>query len=344
MIKPINGVEVVVTGAAGHVGGVLVRALLAQGRVVRALVHQDRRALEGLNIEIVKGDVCDPASLRRAFTGADVVYHTAARISLLTSDWPLVEAINITGTRNVVEACQECGVRRLIHLSSIHAFTKEPLDVPVDESRQLVESLHAPPYDRSKAAGERLVREAIERGLDAVILNPTAIIGPFDYCPSHMGQMLLALARGRMPALTPGGFDWVDVRDVAQTALRAEECAPAGARYLLSGHWVSARDLAAIVEKITGVPAPHLVSPMWLARLGAPFSTALAQLNGHRPLYTSVSLEALRSNHNISHARASRELGYQPRPFQDTLVDTLHWFQEAGQLTRPLASHSQETS
>jgi len=335
---------VVVTGAAGHVGGTLVRVLHAQGRTVRALVHRDRRALEGLDIEIVEGDVRDPASLCRAFEGAEAVYHTAARISLLMSDWPLIEAINVTGTRNVVEACASCGVCRLIHFSSIHALTQQPLDIPVDESRPLVESPHDPPYDRSKATGERLVRQAIERGLDAVILYPTGIIGPLDYGPSHMGAVLLALARGQMVGLVPGGFDWVDVRDVAHAALRAEECAPTGARYLLSGHWVSVCELAAHVEEITRVPVSHFVSPMWLARLGAPFSTALARLNGSRPLYTSVSLKALQCNRRVSHARATRDLGYQPRPFQNTLVDTLRWFEKAGQLARPLASHSPETT
>jgi dihydroflavonol-4-reductase len=266
---------VVVTGAAGHIGGTLVRALLARGRSVRALVHRDRRALHGLDVELVEGDVCDAVSLQRALDGAEVVYHAAARISLLVNEWPLLEAVNVVGTRNVVEACRRCGVRRLVHFSSIHALRQEPLDLPVDESRPLVESDGHPPYDRSKAAGEREVRRAIAQGLDAVILNPTAIIGPYDYRPSHIGAGLLALGRGRLPALVAGGFDWVDVRDVVEGALRAEERAPKGARYLLSGHWVSMRHLASMVEAITGVRAPRFVSPLGLAYVGAPLLTAV---------------------------------------------------------------------
>lgn len=318
----------VVTGAAGHIGGVLVRALLDRGVTVRALVYRDRRALEGLDVEWFQGDVCDPASLRRAFAGAEVVYHAAAHLSLLLTDWPRLKAVNVLGTRNVVEACLRCGVRRLVHFSSIHALEQKPLHVPVDESRPLVGSWTAPPYDRSKAAGEREVQKGIAQGLDAVILNPTGVIGPYDYKPSYLGAVLLALSRGSLPGLVAGGFDWVDVRDVVAGAIRAAERAPSGAKYLLSGHWASVRDLAALVEAISGVRAPRLVWPTALAYIGAPFSTLFAHLTGRRPLYTIVSLRALQSNRAISHARATRDLDYHPRPLQETIADTLRWFAE----------------
>ena len=325
---------VVVTGAAGHIGANLVRTLLAQGRPVRALMHVNKRAIEGLEVEIARGDVCDPASLRQAFDGADVVYHLAARISLSMDDWPVVEAVNVTGTRNVVEACLQCGVRRLVHFSSIHAFNQEPLDVPIDESRPFVESRRCPPYDRSKAAGEKEVRRGIERGLDAVIVNPTAVIGPYDFEPSYFGEALLAIACRKLPALVSGGFDWVDARDVVAGAMRAEECAPTGAKYLLSGHWASIVELAALLEEIAGVGVPKLVCPLWLAHVGTPFTSVFARLVGTRPLYTGVSLRALKSNRNICHEKATRELGYNPRPFRETIADTLRWFQENGYLSR----------
>ena len=326
----------VVTGANGHIGANLVRALLAQGRSVRALLHVNRRAIDGLEVEIANGDVCDLDSLCRAFDGAEVVYHLAARISLSMGDWPLLEAVNIAGTRNVVEACLQCGVRRLVHFSSIHALIQEPLDVPVDESRPLVESRRSPSYDRSKAAGEKEVRQGIERGLDAVIVNPTGVIGPYDFEPSYFGEALLAIACRKLPALVGGGFDWVDARDVVAGAMRAEECAPTGAKYLLSGHWVSVPGLAALVEEITSVRAPRLVCPLWLAHAGTPFTAAFARLTGGRPFYTSDSLRALKSNRNISHERAARDLGYSPRPFRETIVDTLRWFEENGNIDSSL--------
>jgi dihydroflavonol-4-reductase len=334
---------VAVTGATGHIGANLVRALISEGRSTRCLVHVNCQAVDGLDIERFQGDVRDLESLCRAFHGAYVVYHLAASISLSMADWPMLEAINVTGTRNVVEACLRTGVRRLVHFSSIHALVQEPLTIPVDESRPLVESRHCPPYDRSKAAAEREVRRGIEKGLDAIIIYPTAIIGPYDYQPSYFGEALLAMAQRRLPALVTGGFDWVDVRDVVAGAMLAEEKAPAGASYLLSGHWVSMCDIASMVKEITGVATSRMVCPLWLARIGAPFIKVISQLNGKRPLYTSVSLRALKSNRHISHERATRELGYGPRPFRETLVDTLRWFEENGQLTWPEKAKSGES-
>lgn len=323
---------VVVTGASGHIGANLVRALVDSGRATRSLVHVNCRAVEGLDTELVRGDTGDIESLCRAFNGADTVYHLAAVISLSMGDWPRLEAVNVTGTRNVVEACLRTGVRRLVHFSSIHALVQEPFSIPVDESRPLATSMKYPPYDRSKAASEMEVRRGMERGLDAVILNPTAVVGPNDFQPSYFGEALLSMAQRKLPALVTGGFDWVDVRDVVEGAMRAGERAPAGSKYLLSGHWLSMCDVAAMVAELTGAAASGIVCPLWLAHIGAPFIRAISAVNGKRPLYTSVSLRALKSNRCISHDNAARDLGYSPRPFRETLADTLQWFIDDGRL------------
>ena len=246
------------------------RTLLKEHKTVRALVNTDRKALEGLPVEVIQADIRDPYSLYQAFSDTDVVYHLAAIISLAMDNWASVEAVNVIGTRNVVDACLKCRVRRLIHFSSIHAIEQTPMSIPVDEKRPLIDSKACPPYDRSKAASEREVRKGIEEGLDGVILNPTAVIGPNDFQLSHLGVVLLALAQGKMPALVEGGFNWVDARDVAEAARRAEEKAPTGAKYLLSGRWASIAELAKLTEEITGIPKPRLVFPVWLARTGAP--------------------------------------------------------------------------
>jgi dihydroflavonol-4-reductase len=320
-----------VTGASGHVGANLVRALVDKGQSVRALVHRHQQSLDGLDVDIVPCDICDLDSLREAFRGAEIIYHLAARISISMEDWPLLENVNVIGTRNVVKASISCGVRRLIHFSSIHALIQEPLDIPVDESRPLAESDNIP-YSRSKALACKEIIGGITEGLDAVILTPTGIIGPNDYQPSYFGEVLLSIARGRLPALVNGGFNWVDVRDVVECALQAEKHAPGGAHYLLSGHWVSLREVASLVEDITGTPAPRIVLPIWLARIGVPAFSILYRLSGRRPLYTRGSMESLRSNPRISHDRATHDLGYQPRPFRETIVDTLRWFDGNGQL------------
>ncbi len=322
---------ILVTGATGLVGGNLVRALLEAGKPVRALVHTDRRALDGVDVEIARGDVRDPEGIARAMKGAEVVYHLAGEISLEMNTWPKVEAINVLGTRNVVEACLRCGVRRLVHFSSIHAITQAPFDSPVDEDRPLVNATQAvPPYDRSKASGEREVQAGIARGLDAVILNPTAILGPNDFRPSYLGEALVLLARGKIPALVCGGFDWVDVRDVVRGAMLAERMATRGKRYLLAGHWLSVREIAELVAQVTGRRPPLFTVPMQLAEMSAVPMGWLARLRGSHPIYTRVTLHALRSNRRISRDRAEQDLGYTSRPMAETVRDTIGWFAAHG--------------
>jgi dihydroflavonol-4-reductase len=320
----------VVTGASGLVGANLIRSLLEQGRNVRTLIHWDRRAIEGLDVEVSGGNICDAESLYRAFDGADVVYHLAAHISLSMSDWPKTEEINVIGTRNVVDACIKCGVRRLVCFSSIHAYTQEPFDIPVDESRPLVDSTSYPPYDRSKAGGKKEVLKGIEKGLDAVVVHPTAIIGPYDYKMSYLNQALLLMAAGKLPVLLDGGFDWVDVRDVVAGAMKAEEVAACGSDYLLSGHWASMAELAEIIGEVTGRPAPALLCPLWLAYAGVPIAALVARMTGTRPFYTSVALKAIKSNRNICHDKAAKDLGYHPRPLKETIYETLLWFRKYG--------------
>jgi dihydroflavonol-4-reductase len=327
-----------VTGATGHLGGVLARALLERGHRVHALVRDDGRALDGLGVERFRGSLDEPASLERAFAGTDVVVHAAAYISLLRTDVRHVEAVNVTGTASVLAACRAAGVRRLVHVSSIHALEQRPLDRAVDEDRPLSDEHPVrglPPYDRSKARGERLVREASGKNLDAVILNPTGMFGPFDFKPSLFGRVLIAVARGALPALIDGGFDWVDIRDVAASAATAAELlvagrAVAGRRYLLPGRWASLAEVAGMVADCTGVAAPRWAAPLWAAKVGAPFSTAAALVLGHRPLFTGVSLAALRNNPRVSGARAAADLGHRPRNLHDSVTDTVRWFADQG--------------
>ncbi len=323
---------VVVTGASGHIGANLVQSLLDQGRRVRAVAHTRKGLLEGAEVEWVEADVRDKASLVRAFEGADVVYHLVALISIDGEQGGLVPEINVKGAANAAQAALECGVRRLIHFSSVHAFDIARQGGAVDESWPRSNTPQHNAYDRSKAAGEVEVRKVIEAGLDAVIVHPTGVIGPNDGEPSRMGQVFLDLYHRKLPGLINGGFNWVDVRDVVAGAMAAEVRGQRGRNYLLSGHWRSVAELASLAESITGVKPPWMVSPMWLARVGAPFQVAFNRMLGQRPLYTSESLEALRANRDISHARASAELGYAPRPIERSVEDIYSWFRARGML------------
>jgi hypothetical protein len=218
----------------------------------------------------------------------------------------------------------------MVHCSSVRAFVQEPLDEPLDETRAKVTSPSHPAYDRSKAAGEAEVRKVIAKGLDAVIVNPTAIIGPCDCGPSRMGRFFLGLYDRTVPTLIEGGCNWVDVRDVLAGILEAEARGRTGENYLLAGHWQSTTDLAALVEQVVGVRPPAFTCPMWLARAVAPVSMVYARMVGREVLFTTESLYALRANRHVLHDKATRELGYQPRPTLETVRDLYQWFASAG--------------
>ena len=324
---------IVVTGAAGHIGANLVRALREKGQPCRALVHRDTRALDGLPLELAEADLLDRDSLVRAFRGAGLVYHLAARISIAGDDGGAVHQVNVDGTRNVVTACLQCGVRRLVHFSSIHALRQNPLDQPLDENRPPVgEEAYA--YDQSKARGEAEALAGNDQGLEVVVVNPTGVIGPGDYKPSAMGQVFLDLHHRRLPGLVNGGFNWVDVRDVVASAMRAAEAGRPGQSYLLGGHWLSIRGLAHLAAEVTGVRAPLFTSPMWLARLAAPPALLAARLTGSRPLFTPEALGALRGNRRVEFGKAAGELGHTARPVRETVEDVYNWFESHGMLTR----------
>ncbi len=322
---------VLVTGANGHIGCNLVRTLVDRGRPVRALIHGNNDALEGLDIQRVDGDVSDLESVRAATRDVDVVFHLAAVISISGRNEPVLQTVNVGGPKNIAQACLENGVRRLVHFSSTHALNEFPREKPIDETNEPAGEDDLP-YDRSKAAGEREILAAVERGLDAVIVNPCGVIGPHDYAPSRMGQVLHDLYNKRLPGLVDGGYTWVDVRDVVDGALAAEARGRKGERYILASEWRSTVEIGQYAEAATGVKAPRFVTPMWLARASAPFAVGWARMTGTEAKFTGAALHALRSNPRISNQKAKDELGFDPRPVQQTVADTYAWFKEAGRL------------
>lgn len=321
-----------VIGASGHIGNNLCRALLEKGYSVKALIHQAAASLEGLPVVQEKGDLLDPTSLRTFLTGCDTVFHAAGKISIDGDKDGMVYAVNVAGTKNVVEACLACGVHKLIYFSSIHALQQLP-EGPLDESRPLVETsplLH----DQAKSDAEREVMKGIAQGLETIIIIPTAAIGPYDFQPSLLGQGLVALYNRKLPSLVDGGFDWVDVRDIAKAAMAAMERGKSGERYVISGMWKTVKDLAYLVEEATGVVPPKFTSPQWLAKMGMPLAKAMSKITQAPLLYTYETLEVLvRCNRNISSLKARRELGFYPRPLSETLKDTFDWYKQVGAIT-----------
>jgi dihydroflavonol-4-reductase len=331
-----------VTGATGPLGANLVRELIASGRDVRVITAEplDVRppALQGLDVARVHADVRDAASVRRAIAGAEVVYHLAARISIVDWDADEVWAVNVRGTGNVVDACVANDVRRLVHVSSYHSFSPAG-NAATTESGPASVGAEATPYARSKAFGEQMVDAGIEQGLDAVIVNPTGMIGPWDTQPSMMGRLLVDMWRGRVPALLPGGFNVVDVRDVAKTLVGAELRGTCGSRYLVGGSWVSIEELAELACQLIGKRPPRMKTPMWLVRAIAPFASRVERLLGRPARMTDQALRALTHHRLVLDGRAREELGHRSRPIEHSLADTYDWFAAHGALSdaRPAA-------
>jgi dihydroflavonol-4-reductase len=313
-------------------GANLVRKLLAGGVRVRALFRSDARAIDGLDVTRIRADVRDEAALHEAFANADVVYHLAGLITIAPGGEAELQQTNIFGTRCVVAACRRAGVGRLVHFSSIHALVGHPGRIPVDEQSPLADLPRDVPYDRSKALAEREVAAGVADGLDAVVINPTGVIGPHDIKPSPMGSAMLAMYHRTIPMLVRGGFNWVDARDVAQTAVAAAERARSGERYIIAGHWATLTDISRTIAAVTGSPTLQWACPMGLARASAPAMRAYSRLTRRSTLYTAQSLRALRGHRAIRTDKAARELGHAPRSLHETIADTFAWYAKAGML------------
>ncbi|MDX2442457.1 MAG: NAD-dependent epimerase/dehydratase family protein [Bacteroidales bacterium] len=317
-----------VTGASGHIGANLIRALIEQKHEVRALYHLNNKAFEGLDISLVKGSLENQESLNELCNGSDIVFHLAAQISIGKTDLKQLLKVNVEGTENVIKACQKGSVKRMVHFSSIHALNPGHPEAVMDENNAVsLES--SSPYERTKAMAEKMaIDTAQSNGLEIIIVNPTAVIGPLDYEPSYLGQFLIRLVKGKIPGLIEGGYNWVDVRDVAQGAISAAKNGRNGEKYILSGSWVNLSDLTQLAGKASNKILKLPMFPGILARIGLPFLQIWARINKQHPLYTLEALDILKNgNRNISHNKASEELNYTSRPMLITLKDTYKWYQ-----------------
>lgn len=325
---------IAVTGAAGHLGNNLVRALCRRGKSVRCMVlpGEDLTPLQGLDVEIVKGDVRDVESLHKAFYGAEIVYHLASVIDLVPGKSDLLVDVNVKGARNVAKVCLEIGVARLIYTSSIHALVEPPKGCVIDESAPCDPGRISMAYSKSKAKGTLQVLEIIEKGLDGVIMLPTGIIGPYDFKPSETGRMILDYARGKIPVRIEGGYDFVDVRDVVQGHILAAEKGQSGEKYILSGGWISVDTLMKELSEILDVPFPRLKLPTGVMSALAQIFTIYGTLTGTKGLINRSSISTLKSNSLISSQKAQEQLGYRPRPIRESLKDTVAWFSGKGLL------------
>ena len=323
-----------VTGANGHLGSTILRALSSRrGAELRGLVleGEDYEPLPG--VTYVSGDVRRPDTLRPLFEGLRgrqvYVLHTAGIIDISDQVSPLAYEVNVNGTRNVLALCREYRVRRLVYVSSVHAIPEG------DKAQVLHEVAHFSPdqvvggYAKTKAEATQAVLDAARAGLDAVVVHPSGILGPYDRSGNHLVQLVNDYIHGRLPACVRGGYDLVDVRDVAAGCLLALEKGAAGQCYILSNRHYEIKDVLAMVRKLAG--GRRLATlPHWLAKAALPAIRLHALRTKRRPLFTRYSLYTLLSNDKFSHDKATAELGYRPRDLLQTLRDTISW--EKGEL------------
>jgi dihydroflavonol-4-reductase len=325
---------VLVTGGTGFVGANIVRELVAAGATVRVLARPggDRRALDGVRMEIVEGDLLDRASLARAVAGTDTVYHVAADYRLWARDPGELHRANVEGTRAILEAAGEAGVRRIVYTSTVGALgipkdgTLGTEDTPVSLADMVG------PYKASKFLAERVAVELAQRGLPVVIVNPSAPVGPWDVKPTPTGKMIIDFMRGRMFAIVDTGLNIVHVRDVARGHLLAAERGRVGERYIL-GHVhgnFSLGEIGRLLAEMTGRAAPRLRVPYAVAWCGAACTEALARLTGGVPAVPLTAVRMSKKRMYFSPAKAVRELGLPQTDPREALRDAVRWFAAHG--------------
>ncbi|NLZ70702.1 MAG: NAD-dependent epimerase/dehydratase family protein [Clostridiaceae bacterium] len=324
---------ILVTGASGHVGNVLVRQLAERNEPLRLFMQPNETvvSLDGINCEIAVGDIRDAAAVDRAVKGCNKVFHLAGIIDISSGHDDLLRTVNVEGTRNIVNSCLANGVDRLVYVSTIHAIPEPPHGVTIKEAerRAFPSQDLLGPYAKSKSAATDVVYKGIEQGLDAVIVFPTGIIGPGDYRGSYFGNFLSYLLKNSRRRSLPcfkGAYDFVDVRDVSDALIKAMNHGESGQGYILSGHRITLTEMFREVSQIVNRRKVRLVIfPLWLVKFGAFVITFFARLFRRRPFYTMYSIQVLESNSEVDNSKARAKLGYSPRPMDITLRETIEF-------------------
>jgi dihydroflavonol-4-reductase len=326
--------DALVTGGTGFVGANLARELLAAGATVRVLARPggDRRALDGLKVEIAEGDLLDAPSLARACSGVGTVYHVAADYRLWAPDPAALHRVNVEGTRAMLEAAGAAGVRRVVYTSTVGALglPKDGGAGTEDTPVSVADMVGA--YKRSKFLAEQVALGLARRGLPVVIVNPSAPIGPWDVKPTPTGQMVVDFMRGRMFATLDTGLNLVHVRDVARGHVLAAERGTVGEKYILgAAHGnVSLAEIGRLLAEITGRRPPRLRVPYAVAWCGAACMEAVARVTGGAPRVPLTAVRMARKRMYFSPAKAIRELSLPQTDVREALREAVEWFAARG--------------
>jgi len=321
-----------ITGSSGHVGSNLIRKLHEQNYTIRCIDFDgDHRAYEGYDVEIMQGDITDKDSLYPIFEDVDVVFHTAALINLDRRFRKAIEVVNIEGTRNVCDVALEQGVGKLIHFSSVDAFYRFPIDEPLLEDRKLIKDEKGMPYDYSKAEGQRIVYDYCEKGLDASVIHPTSIVGPNDFKPGLPMQAFVDMANGKRKLMPNWGYNFIDVRDLCDAAISAVENGKTGQNYIIGGEYHMYLYIGELIGKQLGKKVVYGALPEFVTYLPLPFEYIKALFTNKPRVLTLDAIHTAQTGNKVVPSTLAREkLGHNPRPIEETIFDTIDFFQKRG--------------
>jgi dihydroflavonol-4-reductase len=310
----------------------LVRKLNEKGVRPRILVHDPttvKKALEGLDCEVFKGDVNDIGSLLGIFEGVETVIHCAAYISITPGTIDKLRKVNVEGVINVLAACRKNNVKKLVHISSIEALGDPGQGVTATEEMGFNPDRAMIEYGVTKAEASLIVQRAAEEGMNVCTVCPVGVIGPHDYRPSQMGTMIIDFNSGKLPAYPGyGGFDWVDSRDVADGIILAVEKGKKGEVYLLTAGHATNDKMMGILEAVTGKSRPKIKLPYWLMYTVGFFAEFYYKAAGKEAVITRGSARILKSDLKASSEKAKKELGFSPRSVSESFRDHFEWLRE----------------
>lgn len=318
----------IITGAKGHLASTIIKYLREEDCEIRGLVLPREYAVSDERVTYYDGDVTDIASLQEIFSDIEdketIVIHAAGIISIAEKVTPELYNVNVGGTENIISKCIESNVKRLVYVSSVHAIPEKNDNATIEEISVFSKDLVVGAYASTKAEATRRVLEAAENKLDTVVVHPSGIIGPYDGGNNHMVQLIDMYVSGKLPAGVVGGYDFVDVRDVAKGCIAAAEKGKRGDCYILSNRYFTVKELLECMRTISG-GKKKVCLPLSLAGAFVPMFEWIAKKTDTRPLYTKYALYTLSSNGHFSHDKATAELGYKPRDMILTLKDTIQW-------------------
>ena len=327
--------DVLITGASGFIGSAVAHKLVASGYSVRAMVRPSspRHHIAGLDLDFCEGDLRDEVSIERAVQNVKYVFHIAADYRLWAAHPEEIFATNVGGTRTVMREALRAAVERIVYTSSVATLALTPDGSPADETCSMSEKEGIGAYKRSKIAAERVVTDMVrQNALPAVIVNPSAPVGPRDVRPTPTGRIIVEAARGRVPAFVDTGLNLVHVDDVAQGHLAALRRGKIGSRYILGGQNVSFGKMLNDIARLVGRRPAHIRLPHWAVLPVAYASEAMAHVTGREPFATVEGVRMSKHVMFFKTAKAEEELGYRSRPYLEGLADAVSWFSDAGYL------------